>query len=490
MVHVNPLNVEKEDFVVKKCLRGFYLLSACLLAVALGQGRAADKPNLVIFICDDLGCLDSTPYGATDVRTPNIARLAAQGLKFNQAFIASPSCAPSRAALLTGLMPAKNGAEPNHTRPRPEIKKLPVYLQELGYEVASFGKVAHYGNGPYYNFDVVAGEGGANYTGVGLAVEFLNKRQADESKKHKPLCLFVGTNWPHVPWPEESNYDPAVIKIPTGHVDTSETRKWRSRYYAAVTKADDDLGQVLEAVRQRLAPQNTFVFFTSDHGAQVPFGKWNLYDAGMRVPQIVAGPGIKAAAATDAMVSWVDILPTLVDLAGGTPPADIDGRSFAPVLRGERASHRDEIYATHSGDKDFNVYPIRALRTAQWKYILNLHPEFQYSTHINRGGPRDGLEYFRSWEAAAKTDAHAAQIVQRYKERPREELYDLAADPHEQHNLAADPQHANRLREMREKLAAWMKSQGDEGRVFGTPLLLGQEATLLPTAAATKAKKE
>src|SRR5205085_12223025 len=147
-------------------------------------------------------------------------------------------------------------------------------------------------------------------------------------------------------------------------------------------------------------------------------------------PLIVAGPGIKAGAKSDALVSWIDILPTLVELGGATPPIDIDGRSFAGVLRDPAKSHRDEIFATHSGDKEFNVYPIRAVRTPGWKYILNLHPEFQYATHINRGGERDGLEYFRSWEEAAKTDSRARQIVERYKQRPREELYDLSADPH------------------------------------------------------------
>src|SRR3954468_20154151 len=160
--------------MTNRFLSCFLLLLSCAdLSVA------ADKPNLVIFICDDLGSLDTTPYGATDVKTPNMQRLANEGLKFTQAFVASPSCAPSRAALLTGLMPAKNGAEPNHSRPREEIKKLPAYLQELGYEVASFGKVAHYGHGPFYKFDYVAGEGGRNYTGIGLAVEWLSNRKSD-----------------------------------------------------------------------------------------------------------------------------------------------------------------------------------------------------------------------------------------------------------------------------------------------------------------------
>jgi uncharacterized sulfatase len=471
-----------KSVVCRGCLT--IVLVCVALPFAQAEATRSKQPNFVIFICDDLGVLDTSPYGSTDIRTPNVQRLASSGLRFTQAFVASPSCAPSRAALLTGLMPARNGAEPNHSRPRAEIKKLPAFLQELGYEVASFGKVAHYGHGPYYGFDVVAGEGFQRYEGIGLAATFLKNRKSD-----KPLCLFVGTNWPHVPWPEMSDYDPAAIQVPPTHVDTPATRKWRSRYYAAVTKADDDLGTILDAARQTLDPGNTFTFFTSDHGAQLPFGKWNLYDAGIRVPLIVTGPGIAAAQTTDAMVSWIDLMPTLVEMAGGSPPMDIDGRSFAGVIRGKTTTHRDEVYASHSGDREFNVYPMRSVRTPKWKYILNLHPEFQYATHINRGGDRDGLDFFHSWEAAAKSDPRAAETVRRYKERPREELYDLTSDPQEQQNLAAEPRHATQLTELRGKVATFMREQNDQGTVFNEPLLLGQEATLIPTAVG-KAKQK
>jgi uncharacterized sulfatase len=452
-----------------------FLFLAFLAPVFAAETASGAKPNFVFFISDDLGVHDVMPYGAGDVRTPNMQRLAEGGLLFRQAFVASPSCAPSRAALLTGLMPARNGAEANHTRPRAETKKLPAYLNELGYEVAAFGKVAHYNYGPEYGFDVVAGEGGRNYRGIALAAEYLRNRKSD-----KPLCLFVGTNWPHVPWPEPENYGPDNVKLPPTHVDTPETRYWRARYYTAVTRADDDLGTTLAAAREVLDPANTFIFFTSDHGAQWPFGKWNLYDQGIRVPLIVAGPGIKAGAATGAMVSWIDFLPTLVELAGGTPPLDIDGRSFAGVLRGEKTTHCYEIYTTHSGDGAFNVYPIRSVRDSRWKYILNLHPEYQHATHINRTAGPERASFFASWEDAAKRDARAAHLVGRYKQRPREELYDLESDPFEQHNLADLPEHRERLAAMRDKVAAWMKEQGDTGRVFNEPLLLGQEATPLP----------
>jgi N-sulfoglucosamine sulfohydrolase len=464
-----------------------YLRGAALIMVAvlLRPAPAAERPNLVVFIADDLGQRETAPYGAKDVQTRHMTRLAQAGLRFTHAFVASPSCAPSRAALLTGAMPAINGAEANHSRPHAEIKKLPDYLHELGYEVVAFGKVAHYGHGSQYGFDLVSHEGFQNYESIPAAAEYLKTR-----KSVRPLCLLVGTHWPHVPWPHEAGeYEPAKVELPPTHVDTTETRLWRTRYYAAIGKADDDLGTIYAAAREHLDPANTFFFFTSDHGGQWPFGKWNLYDAGIRVPLIVEGPGIQAAVATDALVSWVDLLPTLIELGGGTPPAEIDGRSFAGVLLGKTDKHRDEIFATHSGDGQFNVYPIRAVRDGRWKYILNLHSEFQHATHINRAAAGDGLEYFRSWEAAAKTDERAAAIVKRYRHRPKEELYDLEADPHELTNLADEPGQADRLAEMRAKVAAWMERQKDRGTVFGKPLLAGQEATPIAPAAKSKGKK-
>jgi uncharacterized sulfatase len=344
--------------------------------------------------------------------------------------------------------------------------------------------VAHYGHGKEYGFDLVSHEGFQNYASVAAAAEFLKAR-----KSAKPLCLFVGTHWPHVPWPQgESGYDPAKVALPPTHVDTPETRLWRTRYYAAVTRADDDLGVIYDAARERLDPAKTYFLFTSDHGAQWPFGKWNLYDAGIRVPLVAVGPGIQAGGKSDALVSWIDLLPTLVELGGGQAPPDIDGRSFAAVLNGGAKQHRDDVFTTHSSDGRFNVYPIRSVRDHRWKYIMNLHPEYQHATHINRAAAGDGLAYFRSWEAAAKADERAAAIVARYQVRPKEELYDLEADPHEQHNLAANAAHAERLGAMREKLSAWMKAQSDTKRVFNEPLLAGEEATPIQPPAGKKKK--
>jgi arylsulfatase A-like enzyme len=171
-------------------------------------------------------------------------------------------------------------------------------------------------------------------------------------------------------------------------------------------------------------------------------------------------------------VSWADFLATLVDVAGGKAPRNIDGRSFLPVLLGKKSKHRSEVFTTHAGDGNWNIYPMRAVRVGNWKYIRNLHPEFAFTTHIDLAGNLGQRAYFASWEAAAKTNAQAAAIVKRYHSRPTEELYDLSADPHEQKNLAGDPRLARRLKSLSRELDAWMKKQGDAQKVYGSPRLL------------------
>ena len=458
-------------------------------AFTLPSLTAADtgRPNLVVFVSDDHSLLDSSVYGSTDVKTPNMERLAKAGLTFDRAFVASPSCAPSRGAMLTGLMPARNGAEPNHSKPRAEIKKLPAYLQAQGYEVVAFGKVSHYQHTADYGFDHFAHDKFHEDVAVSAAIAWLKARRSS-----KPLALFVGTNWPHVPWPQQAEgYTADAVRVPANQVDTPVTRDMRVRYYAAIGRMDTELGEVFDAANAVLGA-NTFFLTTSDHGAQWPFGKWTLYDNGIRTPMIAVWPGhIKAGARTEAMVSWIDLLPTLVELAGGPAPQEIDGRSFAGVVRGDTNTHRDRIFTTHSGDGRFNIYPTRSVRTADWKYIRNLHPEYYYTTHVDVARAEDGAAYFKSWVEKAKTDAHAAFVVARYHTRPAEEMYDLRADPLEMKNLAADPSQAARLAALRGEVDAWMKASGDEGKTFALPRLpTDPDRDLPPAATAAGAAKK
>jgi N-sulfoglucosamine sulfohydrolase len=454
------------------------LFVALLLASVVALPAATpSKPNIVVFISDDHSQLDSQAYGSTEVRTPNMAKLAADGLKFTHAFVASPSCGPSRTALLTGLWSARNGAEPNHKPKKPSVASLLPVLRTLGYQVAAIGKVAHNAFSKDYEFDYIEGPNGGLDATAAVA-KFLAARDAS-----KPLCLFVGTRHPHTVWSAERTYDTADVRIPPTHIDTAVTREERASYLTDITKADTLLGEVRALVREKISGDTLFIY-TADHGGAWPFSKWTLYDSGIRVPLIIAWPGhLKPATTTDAMVCWPDLLPTFIDLAGGEVPAGLDGKSFAGILRGTASTHRDNVFTTHSGDGDFNVYPIRSVRTRDWKYIRNLHPEYQQHTHISRSSGPSGLVYWKTWLAAAETDPAAAATVKRYIEHPAEELYDLTADPFELHNLAADPLQTSRLTTMSKDLDAWMKQQGDTQTVFGKPLLLGEPVTLIAPGA-------
>ncbi|HEX6961195.1 MAG TPA: sulfatase [Lacipirellula sp.] len=437
---------------------------ACLTWCIACANAAEGRPNIVVFISDDHGHLDSQVAGNQDVRTPNMLRLADAGVTFTHAFAASPSCAPSRAAVLTGLMPNRNGSMLNHQPPRNDVKKLPEYLHELGYEVVAFGKVAHYKQAKQYGFDHVAHDTFHDHACIPAALKYLAQR-----KSSKPLCLMVGTNWPHVPWPkaEASDEQLAGMELPPTHVDTPATRRWRARYYAAVEKMDADLGQVYDAAYEKLGENTLFIHF-SDHGAQWPFGKWNCYDAGVRVPFFAMWPGkIAAKSQSGAMISLIDLLPTLIEAAGGEPPAGIDGRSRLSNFRDVNAAGAEIIFTTHSGDGRMNETPMRSVRTDRWKYIRNLTPDVEYHTHIDRGAAVDGNSYWHSWTEQSKTDDAAAAIVDRYLHRPAEELYDLENDPLEQHNLAAasgpSSDRAAALTRLRQSLDDWMHEQQDQG---------------------------
>ncbi len=437
--------------------------TSLLLAAAsvLASCASNEPPHIVVFLTDDLGGRDTSVYGSENARTPNIERLAAKGLTFDQAFVASPACAPNRAALLTGLMPARNGAEANHTYPREGTPYLTDKLRALGYEIAAFGKVAHGDEKPEYGFDFYS------RPRVGLAknvAEYLDGRDTDA-----PLCLLVGDRRPHVPWTHDSVYSPNQITLPPYFVDTQETREHRARYYSDITGLDTELGAIRDLATKALG-QDVIYLFTSDHGGQWPFAKWNLYDAGIRVPLILAWEGrIAAGERTDAMVSWIDLLPTLIDLAGGAPPQGIDGRSFASVALGETADHRDEIFATHSGDGVFNVYPIRSIRTRQYKYILNLLPDHLHTNHSDILRKDGAGAYWDSWDSAAEVDRAAAEVVERYFVRPEEELFDLQNDELEQENLAELPGHEQLAEDLRTRLERWMDEQVDERTVFNEP---------------------
>ena len=279
----------------------------------------------------------------------------------------------------------------------------------------------------------------------------------------------VGDRRPHVPWTTESLYDPSTLKLPSIFIDTKETRQHWAQYYSDITGADSEMGRVYQFARKKFGDNFIFVY-SSDHGGQWPFHKWNLYDAGTKVPLIVVWPGhVVPNIRTDAMVSWIDIFPTLLEIAESRAPQGIDGISFLDVLKGKAKGHREHIFTTHSQDRKMNVYPMRSVRDGRYKYIINLLPDHYHSNHSDILRRPNSDAYWHSWDDAAKADPRAAEIVRKNRIRPPEEFYDLQYDSHEQVNLINDENHQVKIKTMRTMLKAWMKEQGDTNRLNDDP---------------------
>jgi uncharacterized sulfatase len=467
-----PLTILK-----RRSLSVLMLLAITITASLVDRAHAADRPNFVIIIGDDHGIAHSSPYGLREYQTPNLQAMASEGIRLTNAYVASPACAPSRAALFTGLMPYRNGIIGNHERElKPGVESLIPRLAAQGYDIAFRGKVAHGGRKkqPYLTDDVKLLKGPMKPR---LTLDSVSDYLENRPNKTKPLALFIGCTYTHRFWPEpdEARMRPEDVTVPARTFDTPETRSEMTRYAEAVERMDRLIGDVRELTEKHLPTDNTLTMYTSDHGQAWPFGKWSLYEAGIRTPVIAVWPKqIPAGITNDAMVSWIDLMPTLIELAGGTTPSSIDGKSFASVLRNTTQTHRDRIFATHKGDKVMNVYPIRSVRMGPWKYIRNLRPELYYTTHMDLvpASSRNFTRNWPSWIEAAKTNPKAAAFLRAYHSRPAEELYRIDSDPDETTNLASEPQHAEKLAELREMISQRMKRVGDDESLSGKPRFL------------------
>ncbi len=445
------------DLMPRSLLRGSLMFSATL---SLSAWAADGLPNLVVFLSDDMGRAESSVYGSSEVETPTMDKLAAKGMVFDDAYVASPSCCPNRFSFLTGLMPARHGAHPNHSQVKDGTRFLFPILKEKGYTIASFGKVSH---------------GRKDFPGL----DFNSPRPTnmsenvvawfEESEIEGPVCLLVGDRRPHVAWSKDSIYDPDKATLPAYLVDTPETRDHWARYLTDITGMDEEMGRIYR-IAQREFGDNFLFLFTSDHGGQWPRGKWNLYETGVRIPLIVSWPGVVAQGVrTDAIVSWVDLVPTLLDAAKAEVPGDIDGRSFLPVLKGEARTHRDLVFTTHTGDGVMNIFPIRSVRIGKYKYIHNLRPDAYFTNHSDRLRKDGAGAFWDSWDEAARSDPAAAALIRNYYTRDEFELFDLEADPMEYDNLARNPEYRDVMNRLQNELAAWAKSQGDDLQAHREP---------------------
>ncbi len=451
-----------------------HLVIAALLAAS---AAAAQKPNIVFFLSDDHGVDFAGCYGNKAVHTPNMDGLAKEGLRFTRVFAGSPTCSPSRAILFTGLYSARNGTMGNHTNCRPDIKSLPTYLKALGYRVVAANKTDVRPDS-VFDWEVLPATLPKNpavnrrYRGEGLDTAKVDSFLASHAKEHsgEPLCLILGDNAPHVVWEPNRDYDPEVLPIPPIMVDTPKTRVALANYYQDITTCDRHLGEVMASLKNHGFAENTLFIYSSDQGPEWPHCKWTCYDTGLRVPFIVRWPGVvKAGATSDALISFADLTPLFVDVAGGPPVAGLDGRSFKDVLLGKATQHDGRIFASHTGDGEMNVFPQRCVRDSRWKFIFNLKPENKWTTHFTKvmDIPGSHGDVYATWLEKSKSDPATAKFIEVLERHPRFELYDTEADPFELKNLADLPEHGALVQNMRLQLREWLQLQGDKEALDG-----------------------
>ena len=448
-----------------------------LLFIAIGQATnaMAKRPNLLIVMADDCTYNDLPLYGGQNAKTPNIDRLASQGLTFNRAYLAEAMCQPCRAELMTGQYPLHNGCSWNHSASRPSVKSMPHHLGALGYRVGIAGKV-HVKPAAAFPFEKVGGFD-PNCVRKPTRPHELNGISGFMKRdNNQPFCLVVALVEPHVPWVmgDPSQYPPAKLKLPPNIADTLRTRQDFAKYLAEITYMDSQVGQILDTLKASGAEEDTLVLFTSEQGSQFPGNKWTNWNTGVHTALVARWPGqVPAGKRTDALVQYADILPTLVDAAGGKPSLHpYDGSSFLSVLNGKTGVHRQFTYGIHNNIPEGPPYPIRSVSDGEYHYIRNLLPDEIYiEKHLmgTRGTGQLNNPYWATWVWDSWNSPRSYNLVKRYMHRPAEQLYRVAADPYEMKNLANDPEEAKHLAKLRKELDRWMNTQDDPGAPVDTP---------------------
>jgi len=452
-------------FAAATVIVGGAAVSQAQEAAALRDYIKARKPNFVLLLGDDCTMYDLGCYGG-QAYTPNLDRMAAEGLRFDQAVGSVAMCTPTRHCIYTGQAPIRHGGYKNHSSVKPGTRSVCHWLGDLGYRVGLAGKT-HIQPADSFPFEYLVGfpencvmQDTPPHAMAGIR-EFVSRD--DE----QPYCLVVASVHPHVPFTEGDRalYPAERLLLRPHWADTTRTREFYRNYLAEITELDRQAGDVMEMLRETGHEDDTLFVFASEQGAQFPGEKWTLWDCGTRFGMIARWPGlIPAGQRTDAVVQYEDFLPTFVEMAGGAPGSEFDGTSILGVLARETDEHRKYAYGVHSNDPEGPPYPMRSIRTPEYKLILNLRFERTYhEKHLTVKRPDSPDGTWWSWHVAAEHDEHAAWAMMRELHRPAVQLYDLAKDPYELNNVAENPQYAAVRDELRRELERWMESQGDTG---------------------------
>lgn len=434
-----------------------FLLIILVVVSCTKKTEEISRPNFIVFIADDAAWNDCGPYGNTTIKTPNINKLAEEGLVFDNAFLTTSSCSPSRCSILTGRYPHSTGAPELHM-PLPADQVLFAgELQKAGYYTAVAGK---YHIGPQRpEFDTIFG---GQPSGCENWVKVLHERPKD-----KPFFLWLAALDPHRDYFENTipdPHDPGDVVVPPYLPDTDSTRKDLALYYDEISRMDSYMGLVMDELKRQGVDENTLVIYMTDNGRPFPRCKTRLYDSGIKTPFIVRWPAVVKTGRINSLVSSIDIAPTFCELAGAEIPGSFQGTSFLPVLKDPSVKTREYIVGEHNWH-DYRAHE-RAIRTENFLYIRNAFPG------LNASPPADAVrsltyqEMIRLNKAGKLNDDQLDCFV---VPRPAEELYDVKNDPFQLNNRAGDNDYADILEEMRGKLDEWIEVYGDQIPAEPTP---------------------
>lgn len=407
------------------------------------------RPNIVHITPHDLG-RDVACLGHPVVKTPNLDRLGAEGVRFTNHFCASTACSPGRGTTMTGRYAHCNGLMGlvNRGWSMPESERTIVdYLNDAGYETCHVGLQHERRHRRMNRYKVYLGEEKGRKSSVcdvvsGHAIDYLHKRQPGDPPFYLNAAFFEC----HAPWerPEYmGRYNPDDIVVPPYLPDTPQMRKRLCSFYGSVSFMDECVGKVLDTLRETGLEDDTLVIFTTDHGISFPRAKGTLYDPGMTTALIMRCPGyIKAGTVCEHLVHSINLVPMVLDMLGMPVPEHVQGRSHYAFLSGGGYEPYDQIFLERNfhADTDF----VRAVRTARYKYIRNL-------TDRNRNMiPPENVGV-----------THWGKLRNSGIRRAPEELFDLEKDPNEFNNVAEDPAYASVLADLRGRLEDWMNETND-----------------------------
>lgn len=462
-------------------------------AILCGSEPAVDagakqsvRPNVLFISVDDMNwdSLGCTGCQVPEI-SPNIDRLASQGLRFEHAHVTIAVCQPTRSVWFTGRYPHRNGAlgfQPID----PSVPTLTEQTRKAGYLNGILAKVPHLAPQRKFAWDVVVPAG---RLGVGRDPELYRKHAKaffDKAKAEgKPFFLMANAQDPHRPFAGSAQeaarrrrqskkkrkqkrpndfpgvsrtYKPDEVEVPPFLPDVPAVRREIAEYYTSVHRADEVVGSVLKALDESGLAETTLVVFLSDHGMPLPFAKTNCYLNSTRTPLIVRWPGkVKPGVDKTHMVSGIDLAPTILAAIAVPAPDGMDGRSFLPVLKGKPQNDRDEVYTVFHRTAGRRDFPMRSVLTKKFGYIYNAwsdgKTEFRNESQSGRT--------FRAMIAAANDDLEIVARVNLFQHRVKEEFFDYEADPHALNNLIDDPRYAKQVADFRKRMRARMKSLKD-----------------------------